>query len=135
MAGYKTLKLDSAPTQRDEDTGADWITLRHQLGVQAFGVNAWRAPEAGLQVIVDHDEADSQHQEIYVVVSGEATFMIDGQTVDAPAGTVIFIEDPTLKRVGIAKQPGTTVLAVGAQPGRIFTPSSWESDLLEGSGS
>jgi quercetin dioxygenase-like cupin family protein len=135
MAGYTTLKLDTAPTTRDEDTGADWITLRHQLGVTAFGLNAWRAPAAELQVIVDHDEADSQHQEVYVVVAGHATFTIDGEDVDAPTGTVVFIEDPALQRVGIAKEPGTTVLAIGAQPGRIFTPSSWESELIEGSGS
>jgi hypothetical protein len=48
---------------------------------------------------------------------------------------VIFVEDPSPARVGIAKQPGTTVLAIGAQPGRILTPSTWESALLEGSGS
>jgi ethanolamine utilization protein EutQ (cupin superfamily) len=135
MAGYKTLTLDTADTTRDGDTGADWITLRHQLGVAAFGLNAWRAPEAGVQVIVDHDEADSLHQEVYVVVEGHAAFTIDGQTVDAPSGTVIFIEDPSLQRVGVAKTPGTTVLAIGAQPGRIFTPSTWEAELLEGSGS
>jgi hypothetical protein len=29
----------------------------------------------------------------------------------------------------------STVLAIGAQPGRIFTPSTWEAELLEGSGS
>jgi len=69
MPGFKTIKLDSASSTRDEDTGADWITLRHQLGVTAFGINAWRAPEPGLQVIVDHDEADSLHQEVYVVVA------------------------------------------------------------------
>ena len=57
------------------------------------------------------------------------------EPVDAPTGTVIFVEDPSLARVGVAKQPGTTVLAIGAQPGRIFTPSTWESALLEGSGS
>ena len=135
MPGFKTLSLDTAPTTRDSDTGADWITLRHQLGVTSFGVNAWRAPESGVQVIVDHDEADSQHQEIYVVVNGHATFTIDGQTVDAPSGTVVFVEDPSLQRVGIAETPGTTVLAIGAQPGRIFTPSTWEAELTEGSGS
>jgi hypothetical protein len=135
MPGFKTLALNTADTLRDEDTGADWITLRHQLGVTAFGVNAWRAPEAGVQVIVDHDESDSLHQEIYVVATGRATFTVDGHDVDAPAGTVIFIEDPSLQRVGIAEEPGTTVLAIGAQPGRIFTPSSWESELIEGSGS
>jgi quercetin dioxygenase-like cupin family protein len=135
MPGYKTLDLGSAPTTRDEDTGADWITLRHQLGVTAFGINAWRAPEPGRQVIVEHDESDSLHQEVYIVLSGEATFTVGGDEIAAPSGTVIFIEDPSLQRVGIAKTPGTTVLAIGAQPGRIFTPSSWESALIEGSGS
>ena len=70
-----------------------------------------------------------------MVVSGEATFTIDGDEIPAPAGTVIFIEDPASQRVGVANQPGTTVLAIGAQPGRIFTPSSWESELIEGSAS
>jgi hypothetical protein len=132
MPGFKTLDLATASTTRDDDTGADWITLRHQLGVTAFGINAWRAPEAGRQVIVEHDEADSLHQEVYVVVAGRAAFTIGGETLDAPVGTVIFIEDPKLQRVGIAKEPGTTVLAVGAQPGTVFTPSTWESELIEG---
>jgi quercetin dioxygenase-like cupin family protein len=131
MTGHRTLKLDELDAIRDPDTGADWLTLRHSLGVAAFGLNAWRAPGAGLQVIVDHDEADSRHQEVYVVIEGTATFTVGGDTIDAPTGTVIFVEDPTLRRVGIAKEPGTTVLAIGAQPGRIFTPSSWESELLD----
>ena len=75
-------------------------------------------------MIVDHDESDSGHQEVYVVLSGEASFAVGTETIDAPAGTVVFIEDPSLSRVGIAKEPGTTVLAIGAQTGRIFTPSS-----------
>jgi quercetin dioxygenase-like cupin family protein len=131
MPGFKTLHLDETTPVRDADTGADWITLRHTLDVTAFGINAWRAPEAGVQVVVDHDEADSLHQEVYVVITGDATFTIDGQTVEAPAGTVIFIEDPALQRVAIATAPGTTVLTIGAQPGKIFTPSSWESALLD----
>jgi hypothetical protein len=135
MSGFKTLKIDAVDTLRDDDTGADWITLRHRLGVTAFGLNAYRAPEAGMQVIVAHDEADSGHQEVYVVLTGEASFAVGTETIDAPAGTVIFVEDPSLSRVGIAEQPGTTVLAIGAQPGRIFTPSTWESELLEGSAS
>jgi quercetin dioxygenase-like cupin family protein len=130
MPGFKTLNLAETAPVRAEDTGADWLTLRHTLDVTAFGINAWRAPEKGVQVVVDHDEADSQHQEVYVVLSGAATFTIDGETVDAPTGTVIFIEDPALQRVAIAEVPGTTVLTVGAQAGGIFSPSAWESELL-----
>ena len=83
-----------------------------------------------MQVVVDHDEADSQHQEVYVVLNGVATFTIDGHTIDAPTGTVIFIEDPALQRVAVAEVPGTTILTIGARPGNIFTPSAWESELL-----
>ncbi|WP_028067060.1 hypothetical protein [Solirubrobacter soli] len=133
MSGFKTLRIDAVDTIRDDDTGADWITLRHRLGVSAFGLNAYRAPEAGVQVIVDHDEIDSGHQEVYVVLSGVASFAVGTETVDAPTGTVVFVEDPSLSRVAVAKEPGTTVLAIGAQPGRIFTPSSWEAQLIEGS--
>ena len=135
MSGFKTLRIDAVDTLRDDDTGADWITLRHRLGVTAFGLNAYRAPEAGVQVIVDHDETDSGHQEVYVVLNGSASFAVGTETIDAPAGTIVFVEDPSLSRVAVATEPGTTVLAIGAEPGRIFTPSSWEAELLEGSAS
>ena len=135
MSGFKTLRIDAVDTLRDDDTGADWIPLRHRLGVTAFGLNAYRAPEAGVQVIVDHDETDSGHQEVYVVLNGTASFAVGTETIDAPAGTIVFVEDPSLSRVAVATEPGTTVLAIGAEPGRIFTPSSWEAELLEGSAS
>ena len=135
MSGFKTLRIDAVDTLRDDDTGADWLTLRHRLGVTAFGLNAYRAPEAGVQVIVDHDETDSGHQEVYVVLNGAASFAVGTETIDAPAGTIVFVEDPSLSRVAVAKEAGTTVLAIGAEPGRIFTPSSWEAELIEGSAS
>ena len=35
------------------------------------------------------------------MVRGRARFTIDGEDVDAPAGTVVFIQDPAVKRVGV----------------------------------
>jgi tetratricopeptide (TPR) repeat protein len=46
--------------------------------------------------------------------------------VDAPAGTIVFIADPAVKRVAVSEREGTTVLAVGARPGEPFSPSAWE---------
>ena len=34
------------------------------------------------------------HQEAYVVIAGHATFSLDGEEIDAPQGTVVFIRDP-----------------------------------------
>ena len=44
MSGFKTLRLDAVDTLRDDDTGADWITLRHRLGVTAFGLTPTARP-------------------------------------------------------------------------------------------
>ena len=105
---------------------AHWHTIRSTLGVSAFGINAWTASEDGQQLIGEHDEAGGEaHEELYVVLSGRATFMLDGKTVDAPEGTVVHVPDPAVKR-GASGARGTTVLAVGAKPGVAFTPSAWE---------
>ena len=48
------------------------------------------------------------------------------RTTDAPAGTVIFIRDPALKRFAIAEEEDTLVLAVGGEPGKAYELSPWE---------
>jgi tetratricopeptide (TPR) repeat protein len=106
-----------------------WATVRASLGIEAFGVNAWTADEAGKEVIGEHDEVSGsaeRHQELYVVINGRATFTVDGEEVDAPPGTFVFVRDPATKRKAVATEPETTVLAVGARAGEAFTPSKWE---------
>lgn len=105
-----------------------WSPIRRHLGVRAFGVNAWTAHEAGGQIIPEHDEAPSGHEELYVVVSGRASFTVGGDEIDAPAGTIVFVPGPAAKRGARAEEPGTTVLAVGGVPGEVYRPRSWETN-------
>jgi mannose-6-phosphate isomerase-like protein (cupin superfamily) len=73
------------------DGSIAWAPIRSQLDVRSFGINAWTADEAGKHVIGEHDEAGPRatgHEELYFVVKGRATFTVDGETIDAPAGTV-----------------------------------------------
>ena len=106
--------------------GAHWHPVRRTLDIQAFGMNAWTATEDAQQVIGEHDEVEGgQHEEVYVVVSGHATFTLEGEAFDAPAGTIVHVADPSVKR-GAVGERGTTILAVGAKPGVAFTPSPWE---------
>ena len=105
---------------------AHWHTVRSTLDVRAFGINAWTATEDDQRLIGEHDEASGEaHEELYVVLSGHASFTLDGEPVDAPAGTVVHVPDPAVRR-GATGARGTTILAVGAKPGEAFTPSSWE---------
>lgn len=104
-----------------------WRPLRRTLGVQAFGINAYVAENVGDHVVEEHTESTLQHEEVYIVLTGRATFRLDDATLDAPAGTVVFIRDPEVKRHAWAEEAGTTVLAVGGKAGEPYKPSAWES--------
>jgi uncharacterized cupin superfamily protein len=103
-----------------------WKPLRAKLGIEAFGVNAFVGREVGARVIEDHTEEGSGHQELYVVLAGKARFELDDEKVETKAGSLVFIADPTVKRTAFALEPNTSVLAIGAATGKVFTPSSWD---------
>jgi tetratricopeptide (TPR) repeat protein len=102
-----------------------WSQIRSFFEIESFGVNSWVVDEPGSVLIEEHDE-DSGHEELYVVMSGKATFTVDGETVEAPEGTIVFVRDPSAKRGAVADEAGTRVLAVGAKRGEAFVVSGWE---------
>jgi tetratricopeptide (TPR) repeat protein len=103
--------------------------LRRPLGITAFGANAFSAG-AGERLIEEHTEAGSggsgHHEELYVVLTGHATFTLDGEDVDAPAGTIVFCGDPETHRGAVAIADGTTALVIGGPPGAAGPISPWE---------
>jgi tetratricopeptide (TPR) repeat protein len=106
--------------------GLEWRPIRRRLGVRGFGVNAYTAASVGDWVVEEHTEESLGHEEVYLVVRGRARFTLDGEDVDAPTGTAVFVAEPKVKRVAVAEEEGTTVLAVGGPPGQAFEPSAWE---------
>jgi mannose-6-phosphate isomerase-like protein (cupin superfamily) len=133
----RVLRLDEAPTLDIGDPDVPpWIPLRHRLGVTAFGTNGYRSARAGDVVVEPHDERtddpenEPAQEEMYVVVLGRATFRLDGETLDAPAGTVVFLPDPGVHREAAAAEDGTVVLAVGSVPGT-HPQSEWEKRWLK----
>jgi tetratricopeptide (TPR) repeat protein len=133
--GMRVVGLDDIEGIPLFDKGLVWKPLRHELGIEAFGINAFAAASPGDEVVEDHDELGSgaghQH-ELYVVVTGRATFTIDGDEVDAPAGTCVSLDDPATRRHAIAAEPATTVLAIGGVPGAAFRVSPWEFTFRAG---
>lgn len=107
------------------DRGLQWRPIRSRFGIRAFGTNAYTA-DVGNEIVEEHTEKSNQHEEMYVVLSGRATFTLDGDEVDAPAGTIVHLPDPSVRRKAVAAEPDTRVLAVGGKPGEAFQPSAWE---------
>ena len=111
---WHVARLDDIE-RRDRD-----IPVREHFGIHAFGINAYTPGEDG-RLIGEHDEAGSGQEELYIVLDGNATFEIDGDTVDAPAGTFVFVGPGTRRK---ATGDGT-VLAVGATPGEAYEAIDW----------
>jgi tetratricopeptide (TPR) repeat protein len=123
MSGYTIAHLDEI----DEITDGrqPWRPVRHHFGITSFGVNTWTARVVGDRIINEHDEADDESEELYLVMQGRAVFELDGDRVDAPAGTFVFVR-PGVKRTAFAEEPETTIIALGGTPGRVYEPVGWE---------
>jgi len=124
MASYRVAQLDELA--EFADAGSHYRAIRHQLGISAFGVTAWTAHAAGAPIVNEHDEDDpTADQEMFLVLRGHAAFEIDGDRVDAPAGTLVFAP-PHTKRSATAVEDDTMVLAVEGTPGRPYAARGWE---------
>jgi quercetin dioxygenase-like cupin family protein len=128
--GYEVAHVDELEELPIAGGEFVWRPVRRRFGITAFGTNAYTG-DTGRRVIEEHSEQDN-HQEMYVVLRGRATFTLGDEEVDAPAGTIVFVR-PNTKRGAIAAEDGTAVLAVGAKPGVVFEPSPWEDIFVANS--
>jgi hypothetical protein len=122
MSRYASARLDEI--EELSDGRCPWRPVRHHFGITSFGVGAWTGREAGDRIINEHDE-EGENEELYVVTQGRARFELEGETLDAPAGTYVFVE-PGVTRTAFAEEPGTTILAVGGTPGEAYVLHGYE---------
>jgi mannose-6-phosphate isomerase-like protein (cupin superfamily) len=122
MSGHEVARLDEI--EEITDGRCPWRPVRHHFGIRSFGVGAWTGREAGDRIINEHDEAD-ENEELYLVHRGHARFEVEGEQVDAPAGTLVFVR-PGVKRTAFAEEPETTILALGGTPGQAYEAHGYE---------
>jgi hypothetical protein len=131
---YIAASIDDIPSIPYEwAPETEWKPIRRFFGIGSFGTNLFRAPKAGDVLTEDHTEypdSGTRHEELYLVVTGRAAFKVDGREFEAPAGTFVYVPDPTSVRGATALEPGTALLAVGGEPGCAYSPSSWDQDAL-----
>ena len=140
IAPYAAVRLAEVARLADVDPGNQDIVdgsfhlVRRHFDIRSFGVNGVTA-SAGETVILEHHERDDAenrtngHEELFAVMSGHAVFTVDGEEIDAPAGTLVFVRDPALLRSARATADGTSVIAIGAPPGVPYAVSRWEQQL------
>jgi tetratricopeptide (TPR) repeat protein len=99
--------------------------VRQHFGIASFGVSTFTGHRTGDRIINEHSEEDDQ-EELYLVLHGRARFELDGERVDAPAGTLVFAE-PGVKRTAFAEEEETTIFVAGGKPGRAYEVLGFEA--------
>ena len=122
MAAYSVARLDAI--DEIDDGGAPYRPVRAYFGIASFGVSSFTGGKTGDRIINEHSEEEDQ-EELYLVLRGRATFELDGERVDAPAGTLVFAE-PGVKRTAFAEEDGTTVVVVGGKSGKAYEVLGFE---------
>lgn len=112
---YAVLQLGDEP----------FTPIRLRLGIEAFGVTVRRAG-AGEQIVTEHaEDGEDGNEELYLVLSGAADFVVDGGAVNLPAGGCLAVRAGA-PRSATAAEDGTSLLIVGSSRGRAYRADGWE---------
>lgn len=124
--GWIALEIGDVDAIDWRRTGIHWRPMRWALGAEIVGMAVFTGELPGEAVIEPHNEVDDGrgHQEIYVVIRGEARFVLDGVEVEAPAGTFLRV-DPDVDRTATAADPDTAILALGGESAFRASGSEW----------
>ena len=106
-----TLLHDGDPSI--ESIQGVFFKMRRALGTNAFGINEVRVPPGAEGV--EHDESETGHEEVYVVLEGSGTFAIDGSSVPVTAGDYLRVDAAATRQVKGGPE-GMRFIVVGAQP-------------------
>jgi uncharacterized cupin superfamily protein len=121
--GWRVAAVDDIPPVKP-DWPATWKSVRHYFGITAFGVNAV-TKDAGNVLIPEHGHGETGEQELYIVQRGAAVATLDGEQVEVPAGCAVAVEAPVARKFEASESP-TTLIVIGAIPGRAYEVGEWE---------
>jgi uncharacterized cupin superfamily protein len=109
---------------RDEfERTGKWSLARRSLGLQSFGMNVVDL-QPGEQ-IPEHDETCRDQEEVFIVLSGTPSFVVDGEELPAPAGTFIRLDpEPRRTIVNHSPQPAS-ILLTSAPRSSGYEPLDW----------
>jgi mannose-6-phosphate isomerase-like protein (cupin superfamily) len=124
--GWAAVAIDEVEAVPWRGTELVWRPVRAALDARIAGISAYTADEAGAEVVEDHvEDADGRgHEEVYLVVRGRARFVLEGEELDAPAGTLVRVSSH-VRRSARAAEAGTAVVVIGGDPDYEPAASEW----------
>ena len=105
------------------DTAGNWQLVRRTLELRAFGINVVEIPPG--EQIPEHDEADRDQEEVFYVLSGSPTLVIDGEDHPARRGTFARLDPVHSRTVRNDDDEPASVLIVSAPRSSGYVPMDW----------
>jgi uncharacterized cupin superfamily protein len=116
------MSITYAHRDKCERTG-DWTLVRRTLGLRAFGMNLVDIPPGGQ--IPEHDETGRDQEEVFYVLSGNPTMVVDGDEHAAPAGTFVRVDPQHARTVRNYSDEPASVLIMSAPCSSGYEPMAW----------
>jgi quercetin dioxygenase-like cupin family protein len=109
---------------RDEfERNGTWSLVRRSLGLQSFGMNLVEIAPG--ERIPEHDETGRDQEEVFVILEGSPSMLVDGETHPAPVGTFVRLDpEPRRTVVNTGNEPAL-VLVVSAPRSSGYEPMGW----------
>ncbi len=105
------MGYDEATYTEVEPRAPGMYFLRDALGSESLGVTVVEADDGweGLE----HDHADGDHEEVYLLLEGSASLTVDGETIELAARDAVRV-DPESTRTLTFDADGSRMVIVGA---------------------
>ena len=116
------MSITIAHRDECERTG-NWTLVRRTLGVQAFGMNLVEIPPGGQ--IPEHDETGRDQEEVFYILTGNPTMVIDGDEHAAPAGIFVRLGPQHVRTVRNDGDEPASVLIASAPRSSGYEPMEW----------
>jgi quercetin dioxygenase-like cupin family protein len=109
---------------RDEcEMAGNWQLVRRTLELRAFGVNVVEIAPG--EQIPEHDEADRDQEEVFYVLGGSPTLVVDGESHAADAGTFARLDPVHRRTVRNDGDEPASVLIISAPRSSGYEPMEW----------
>jgi mannose-6-phosphate isomerase-like protein (cupin superfamily) len=105
------------------ETNGNWQLVRRTLDLRAFGINVVEIPPG--EQIPEHDETDRDQEEVFYVLSGSPTLVIDGEDHPVRAGTFARLDPVHSRTVSNNGEEPASVLIASAPRSSGYEPMDW----------
>jgi uncharacterized cupin superfamily protein len=110
--------------QQDElERTGNWLLARRSLGLSAFGMNIVEIPPG--ERIPEHDETQRNQEEVFVILTGSPSMVVEGEEIPAPAGTLVRLDPEVTRTVANHGEEPARVLICSAPRTSGYEPMGW----------